>query len=590
MSMYYRGREYENTQSAPAFDRRLLAVLWTFARPFRGLLAAALAVMLLATAADLARPYLIKIAIDDQIVTGDLAGLQTTALAYAAAVLAAIVLGYLQTILLQYIGQKIIFDVRQKVFRHLIYQRYTAIESQPVGRLVTRVTSDTDAIKDLYTDVIVAFASDSLVLGGIIVVMLLIDWRLALVAFTVIPVMLAVAALYQIFARRAYRLVREKTAAVNSFLQETLNGITVIKAFARFGRSREEYAAVNREYLAAGLKEMRTFACFRPMVDLIYTLVVVLILAYSGWQSRWYGIDIGVIVAFLRYVEKFFWPIQDLAEKYSLLQSALAAAERVSELIVADRPPEEPLAPTADRHFSGRIEFENVWFAYEEGVWVLQDFSLAISAGEFVGFAGPSGAGKTTFINLLLRYYEPQKGRILIDGTDIRDLPLDLLRRKIGVVFQDVHLFAGTVAENISLFNLDLSRDEIIAAATTANIHDFISRLPAGYDTAIGYQGAFLSVGQRQLLSLARALACRSDILVLDEATSSIDGATERLIQGALENIARQRTMLVVAHRLSTIENADRIVVIQHGRIVEEGTHNDLLAQRSVYYRLYSSQ
>lgn len=590
MSMYYRGREYENTQGGTALDRRLLAVLWTFARPFRGLLAAALAVMLLATAADLARPYLIKIAIDDQIVAGDLAGLQTTAMLYAATVFAALVLSYLQTILLQYVGQKIIFDVRQKVFRHLIYQRYTTIEGQPVGRIVTRVTNDTDAIKDLYTDVIVAFASDSLILGGIIVVMLIIDWRLALVSFTVFPVMLALAAFYQILARRAYRLVREKTSAVNAFLQETLNGISVIKAFGRFERSSAEYAAVNGEYLAAGLKEMRTFALFRPLVDLVYTLAVVLVLWFGGWQSRWAGIEIGVIVAFLRYVEKFFWPIQDLAEKYSLLQSALAAAERVHELLVADRPPEEPLAPAADRRFAGRIEFEKVWFAYEEDAWVLQDFSLTIGAGEFVGIAGPSGAGKTTFINLLLRYYEPQRGRILIDGTDIRDLPLDLLRRKIGVVFQDVHLFAGTVAENISLFNSAVTRDEVVAAAAAANIHDFISRLPAGYDTVIGYQGAFLSVGQRQLLSLARALACRSDVLVLDEATSSIDGATERLIQGALENIARQRTMLVVAHRLSTIENADRIAVIHHGRIVEAGKHEELLASRGLYYRLYNSQ
>ncbi|HWQ60999.1 MAG TPA: ABC transporter transmembrane domain-containing protein, partial [Negativicutes bacterium] len=453
MSMYYRGREYDTAAPDRLLDRDVASVLWAFARPFRGLLLGALAVMLLGTAADLARPYLLKVAIDDQIMVGDLAGVANTAWLYAATIAAGMLLAYAQTILLQYIGQNIIFDVRQKVFRQLIYKRYTDIEGQPLGRLVTRVTNDTDAIKDLYTDVIVAFASDLLVLVGIIVVMLVIDWRLALVSFTIIPVMVALATLYQRFARRAYRLVREKTAAINSFLQETMNGVAVVKAFARFARSEAEYTAVNREYLAAGLKEMRTFALFRPLVDLVYTLAVVILLWYSGWQSNWGGVEVGVVVAFLRYMEKFFWPIRDLAEKYSLLQSALAAAERVYELLSADRPAEEPAQHGAHPHFAGTIAFEDVWFAYDPPHWVLSGLSFSVAAGEFIGIAGLSGSGKTTVVNLLLRLYEPQKGRILIDGTDIRDLPLDVLRRTIGVVFQDVHLFNGTVAENISLFD-----------------------------------------------------------------------------------------------------------------------------------------
>lgn len=590
MSMYYRGREYDTATPDRLLDRDVVSVLWTFARPFRGLLLGAIVVMLLGTAADLARPYLLKVAIDDQIMAGDIAGVTRTAWLYAATIAAGMLLAYVQTIILQYIGQNIIFDVRQKVFRQLIYKRYTDIEGQPVGRIVTRVTNDTDAIKDLYTDVIVAFASDLLVLAGIIVVMLAIDWRLALVSFTVIPVMIALAVLYQRYARRAYRLVREKTAAINSFLQETMNGVGVVKAFARFARSEAEYADVNREYLAAGLKEMRTFALFRPLVDLVYTLAVVLLLWYSGWQSTWGGVEVGVVVAFLRYMEKFFWPIRDLAEKYSLLQSALAAAERVYELLSAERAAEEPLEHGAHPRFSGTIAFEDVWFAYDPPQWVLSGLTFTVAAGEFVGIAGLSGSGKTTIVNLLLRLYEPQKGRILLDGTDIRDLPLDVLRRTVGVVFQDVHLFNGTVAENISLFDPAVGSNEIEAAARTANCAEFIAKMPQGYDTPIGYQGAMLSVGQRQLLSLARMLAYRADVLVLDEATSSIDGETENLIQGALAHIAKQRTMLVVAHRLSTIQAADRIIVLHRGQIAEAGSHDELIARQGLYWRLFHSQ
>jgi len=589
MGMYFRGKDYDTHDAVRPLDRKVLTVLWAFARPFRQLMLVALLVMLLGTAADLVRPYLLKVAIDEQIAVRDVEGLLRTAWIYAVTILLSGVLDYFQTLLLQYIGQQIIFDVRQRVFRYLLYQRYADLENQPVGRMVTRVTNDTDAIEDLYTDVIVAFASDFLVLIGIIVVMLLIDWRLALASFTVIPPMAVLAVRYQRSARKAYRLVREKTAAINSFLQESMNGISVIKAFARFQRSEDDYRSVNKEYLAAGLREMRLFALYRPLVDMVYTLAVVVVLWVGGWQSRYGGVELGVIVAFLRYVEKFFWPIKDLAEKYSLLQSALAAAERVYDM-VGGQPAEEPSEPSPERTFRGDIRFEDIWFAYEEPHWVLQGVSLEARAGQLVGIAGLSGSGKTTLISLLLRFYEPQRGRILLDGIDIRDLPLADLRRKVGVVFQEVHMFNGTVAENISLFDPAISRDEIVSAAKTANIDAFITNLPQGYDTPIGYQGALVSVGQRQLLSLARALACRSDVLVLDEATSSIDGETELLIQSALEKIAKERTMLVVAHRLSTIVRADRIAVLHHGRLAEQGNHEQLLACRGFYWRLFNSQ
>jgi len=590
MPMLFHGREYDVLDKNRPLDSKMVRILWSFSRDFRGLMILAVLVMLLGAVAELSRPYLLKIAIDEQIAIKDLPGLVHTATIYGWTIIASIGLAFLETILLQHIGQKIIHNVRQKVFRFLIYQRYADLEIQPVGRMVTRVTNDTDAIRDLYTDVLVAFVSDCLVLLGIIAVMLYIEWRLALVAFLVVPFMFLITFVYQRYARLAYRTVREKTANLNTFLQESMTGISIIKAFSRFRRSEEEFRNVSKEYLAAGLREMRTFAVFRPLVDVIYMLAVILVLWQGGFQVQTGGVEIGVIVAFLRYVEKFFWPIKDLAEKYDLLQSALAAAERVYDMLAAERPAEEPTQKHLDCEFLGHIRFQEVWFAYEEENWVLQGVSLDITAGQFVGIVGLSGSGKTTLIGLLLRFYEPQKGIIFLDGVDIREIPLEILRRKIGVVFQDVHLFRGNIAENISMFDETMTHDTIVAAGKMANIHDFVMKLPKGYETDVGYQGGLLSSGQRQLISLARVLACRANVLVLDEATSSIDSETEALVQDALDKAGQERTMLVIAHRLSTIQHAAEIVVLHKGKIKERGTHEALLASNGIYCRLYHSQ
>lgn len=590
MAMYGKKQNEEATNAATkAWDRKMLVVLWGFAKPFFKLLLAAFVIMLLGAGADLIRPYLLKVAIDEQVATHNVSGLIQTAQLYGSTIVISIILSYGQTLLLQYIGQQIIFDIRQKVFYQLIYQRYSQLETQPVGKMVTRVTNDTDAIKDLYTDVLISFISDFIMIMGIIVVMVLMDWQLALVSFTVIPVMIVVAIAYQKYARSAYRLVREKTSSLNTFIQENLNGIKIVKAFARFKQTEGEYQHVSDEYLSAGLKEMRTYAIFRPLVDLVYSLAIILVLWFSNWQIA-SGLEIGVVVAFLRYVEKFFWPIKDLAEKYSLLQSALAAAERIWDLISAEKLQEEPQDVSAGQQFKGEIRFEHVWFAYEQEQWVLQDVSLVIPAGQFIGIAGLSGSGKTTLLQLLLRFYEPQQGTIYVDGMDVRTIPVELLRSRIGAVFQEVHLFKGTIADNISLYNKAIANDRIIMAARTANIHDTIINMPQGYDTPVGYQGALLSMGQRQLLSFARAVAAGTDILALDEATSSIDSETEGMIQNALEKIASQQTIVVVAHRLSTIQQADRIFVMHKGKIAEQGTHLELLAQQGLYSRLYNYQ
>jgi ATP-binding cassette subfamily B protein len=591
MAMYYRGKDYDTGETSRTYDKKLLTVLWTFAGPFRRLLSITLVIMLLAAAADLWRPYLMKLAIDQYMAGMDIVGLRLVVYWYAASILISAVLSYAETMLLQYIGQKIIYSIREKVFKQLIYQRYSEMESQPVGRMVTRVTNDTDAVKELYTDVLVAFVSDLIILIGIIAVMLWIQWQLALVAFTVIPFMFLLAAVYQRFARQAYRAVREKTAAINTFLQESIHGISVIKAFCCFKPTLAEYRQISKEYLAAGLREMRIFALFRPLVDLIYVIATIIVLGFGGWQYQSGVVEVGVVVAFLRYVEKFFWPIKDLAEKYNLLQSALAAAERIYELIRSEETGEENFIPASDTgRFRGGIRFEDVWFAYKDEDWVLKNLSFTLDAGEFVGIAGPSGSGKTTLISLLLRFYEPQRGVIYLDGRDIRQIPLEVLRRQLGVVFQDVHLFKGSIHDNITLFNKTITEQQVREAAETAEIADYINTLPEKYETPVGYHGSLVSAGQRQLISLARVLAWKSSVLVLDEATSSIDSATETHIQKALDRIAKVKTMLVVAHRLSTIQHAAKIIVLSRGHVVEQGTHEQLLVNRGIYYRLYNSQ
>lgn len=590
MSLYYRGRGYEETgkKSTLKVDAALLRVLWSLSVPVRPLLTLALLFMILDAAFDLSRPYFMKIMIDSHVVTRNQQGIEQLFWLYAGSIVASLFLAYVENLTLQTAGQRMIYVIRQKVLRHQANQSLEQLEDQPVGRMVTRVTNDTEAVKDLYTDVLVAFVSDLVMLAGIVIVMLMIQWKLALLSFSILPLMILIAAAYQKFARLAYRNVREKTAALNSYIQERLDGIAAIKSFGAFEPHYAGFQTANDAYLQAGLKEMRTFAAFRPMIDLLYTAAVILVIYFGNLESQYAGIEIGVIVAFLRYMEKFFWPIKDMAEKYNLLQSALAAAERLYPMLVEE--PAGEVEVKKERYEPGRITFEGVWFAYEAERWVLRDVSFEVPSGKFYGIAGLSGSGKSTLISLLLRFYQPHKGRILLDGKDIQELPLPQLRHRLAAVFQDVHIFRGSVAENISLFDPNSTDEQIIGAARQANIADYIESLPQKYDTQSGYLGARLSAGQRQLLSFARALATDADILLLDEATSSIDSHTEAKVQAAMQATARGRTMIVVAHRLSTITEADCILFMYNGQIVERGTHEELLNRGEKYARLYQSQ
>jgi ATP-binding cassette, subfamily B, multidrug efflux pump len=568
------------------FIRRMLA----YAKPYRFFIILTVLIMLLSALANIAQPYLLKIAIDKYIILKDIKGLQSITLLYMLMLFAEFALFYIQMWLLQYTGQKIIFDIRQAIFGHLQKMSIRFFDLNPVGRLVTRVTNDTEAIKDMYTDVLVHFCGDIFLLLSIMGIMLFLHWRLALVVFTVIPFLFFVTWFYRRRAREAFREIRTKLAQINAALQENIAGIRVIQAFNNEGKKYHDFEQINHSHYLAGLKELKTFAVFRPFIDLIYSATIALILWYGGGAVIQHSIEIGTLFAFVNYTEKFFWPIKDLAEKYNILQSALAGAERVFGLMDEQCEPQDTQSPMTLPVIQGKIEFNNVWFAYNEPEWILKDVSFTIEPGNTVALVGPTGAGKTTIINLINRMYEIQKGKILIDGIDIRRIQQADLRSLIGVVFQETFLFTGTIADNIRLGNDSITDDDVRKAARQVNAEPFIQRLPEGYNTKLQQHGTTLSFGQKQLLSFARTLAFNRPILVLDEATANIDTETEALIQYGLEKLSERRTTIVIAHRLSTVQKADNIVVIHKGRIAEVGTHQQLLTRKGIYYRLYQLQ
>jgi ATP-binding cassette subfamily B protein len=552
------------------------------------------------SALELVGPYLTAKAIDRAIPDRDLGLLGLLAAIYAGSLSLALILGYAQTLLTTWIGQRVMYDLRTEIFAHLQRLSLRFFDRNPVGRLMTRLTSDVEVLNEMFTSGVVTIFGDVFTLVFIVGIMLYMSPELALVSFTVLPLVAVAAWLFRKKVRAAYRDIRVRLARINAFLQERITGMSVVQLFGRERATRGRFGDINADYRDAHLRSITYYALFFPIVELISATALALIIWYGGLRVLEGAVTVGVIAAFLQYARRFYRPIQDLSEKYNVLQSAMASSERIFKLMDTRPTVPEPARPrTLKRPVQGRIEFRDVSFAYnksgfrptdEPPEWVLRDVSFTVEPGERLAIVGHTGAGKTTIINLLMRFYDPQEGAILLDGVDIREIPIAELRSTIGLVLQDVYLFSGNARYNVRLGREEIPEEEVVAAARRVGADRFIRRLPDGYDQPLGEGGATLSVGERQLLSFARALAFDPRILVLDEATSSVDSEIEAQIQAAVEELMRGRTSLVIAHRLSTIQNADRIIVVHAGAIHEEGTHRELLERGGLYARLHELQ
>lgn len=624
-----------------AYDARLMRRLLGYLRPHGRAVTVSLVAIGAGSILQLAQPWLTKIAIDDHIATGNVDGLDRIAFAFLAVLAGYFVCEYVQTWTMQMMGQRIMFDLRMQIHRHLQRLDLRFYDRNPVGRLMTRVTTDVDALNELFASGVIAVVRDVVMLAGIMIVLLVMDWRLALVTFAVLPAIAWVTHWFRTNARESYRRVRVCIARINAFLQENITGMATVQLFRREARNFRQFESINRAHRDANVESIFYYATFYPAVELLGAVATGLILWYGGGRAVQETIELGSLVAFLSYSQRFFKPISDLSEKFNVLQSAMASSERIFGLLdtqveitspASPAPPSSSAAPSSPPWSSGRpaplleaaspapaappasassggpvvspastaaeaarvrgghLRFEHVWFAYRDEDWVLRDVSFDVPPGRRVGVVGATGAGKTTLINLLMRFYDVNRGRITVDGVDIREMPLADLRRRFGLALQDVHLFSGSVRENIRLGHHEIDDETVRAAAAGVHADRFIERLPAGLDSEVAERGATLSAGQRQLLSFARALAFAPDILLLDEATSSIDTDTEQLIQDALHVLMAGRTTIAIAHRLSTVQDMDRILVFHKGELREAGSHQQLLARRGLYYTLYQLQ
>jgi ATP-binding cassette subfamily B multidrug efflux pump len=574
-----------------AYDNRLMRRLLGYLRPYWRAVLIALAAIITNSVLQLAPPYLTKLVIDEHIATGDLGGLITVAWIYLSVLVASFGLEYVQTWLMQLTGQRIMYDLRMQLYAHLQRLDLKFYDRNPVGRLMTRVTSDVDVLNELFTAGVVAVFGDIFTLAGIMIVMIGMDWQLALASFVVLPLIALVTQWFRANVRESYRTVRTWIARINAFLQENLTGMSTVQLFRRERMNATRFDQINAAHRDANIDSIFYYAVFYPAIELVGALAASIIIWSGGLDVLDGALTLGVLVAFLQYSARFYRPISDMSEKFNVLQSAMASSERIFTLLdtpVEIASPQKPVKPAAT--LIGHIVFEHVWFAYQGEDWVLRDVSFEVRPGERVGLVGATGSGKTTIISLLLRFYDIQRGRILVDGIDIRTLDLETLRGLFGLVLQDVHLFSGTLGGNIRLGHPALGAGDIRRAADAVRASGFIEALPGGYDAPVAERGATLSTGQKQLLSFARALAFDRRVLILDEATSSIDTETEITIRNALGVLMEGRTTIAIAHRLSTIQDMDTILVLHRGVVRESGTHQALLAARGIYYRLYQLQ
>ncbi len=590
-----------------AYDSRLMRRLIGYLRPYWRMTLFALITTLLYGMLQALPPYLMKVEVDRYLDPAHGQPLPSALAHYLSrdprvgivqiafglflpTVVLSFLLEFSQSFAMQLVGQKVMYDLRKQIFLHLQRLELAFFDRNPVGRLVTRVTTDVDVLNDLFASGVVAIFGDFFTLLSIIVVMLYVNWKLALLTFSVLPIIIIITGAFRRAVRDSYRRIRTAIARINAYLQEHLTGMTVLQLFNHEDRSFDEFEAANRAHMEAYKDSILAYGLFYPAVELVGVMAIAIILYRGGGMALRGVVSVGTAIAFIQYSQRFFRPIQDLSDKYNLLQAAMASSERIFKLLdtpitILDPPQPQPLA-----HPRGQVEFQKVGFAYNDDHKVLDNISFAIEPGETVAVVGHTGAGKTTLTNLLLRFYEVQEGRITFDDIDIRELRLHDLRRNFGIVLQDPFLFSGTIASNIRLGTKDITDEQVRAAAQQVNLQEFIESLPAGYDEPVRERGATLSVGQKQLLSFARALAHNPRILVLDEATSSVDPETEHLLREGLRRLIENRTSLVIAHRLSTIQNASKIVVMHKGRVREVGTHQELLDQRGIYFKLYQLQ
>ena len=613
-----------------AYDNRLMRRLLRYLRPYRWQTGIALASILLKVGADVLGPYLTHVVIDkylapvpglrtpfDFFLTNSaLQGIDRLAFLYVGLLIFAFLLEYLQTYFMQWVGQKVMFDLRSQIFRHLQRLHIGFYDKNPVGRLVTRVTSDVDALNDMFTSGVVSIFEDVFVLAGIVLIMLRMNWKLALITFAVLPLIAIATKIFRDRVRDSYRRIRVAIARINSYLQEHVSGMVVLQLFNREKRAYDKFSEVNAVHMDAFKDAIMAHAVYYPIVEILSSIAVACVIWFGGNDVLRGITTLGVLAAFIQYAQRFFRPIQDFSEKYNILQSAMAASERIFKLLDAAVEITSPPV-TKTPQGPGRIEFDRVWFAYRnvslgdggrasspgssqppgpsdtgmgEPDWILRDVSFAIEPGETVAIVGHTGAGKTTIISLLMRFYDVQKGAIRIDGVDIKDMDLSDLRRRFGVVLQDPFLFTGTVGGNIRLGTEGIKDEQVEKAAEDVNLADFIRALPGGFNEEVRERGSTLSTGQKQLISFARALAHAPKILILDEATSSVDTETEFRVRDALARMVEGRTSIIIAHRLSTIQRADKIIVMHKGQVREMGTHQHLLGLRGIYYKLYQLQ